>query len=323
MKQFLRLVIAVIALFFFTLPSQAQNRPSVTLDHEGTLTVFDGPKCLEYAITASVDGDVLYLSEGSFAATEEEINLGKKLIYFRGCGYNTYIIPKIFWNSNNELTYNDILLDGLRLEEVEFKYINSFTEYNNTRIQNCYLNKLTCNRTGSLFIDRCNIGVYDGSSYGETSICNSKIEQLYPYNSERLENCNIGNVIRSSNNTSYRIILQASSCIISKVPDIGVGNSFLENCVIPESVEKSNRVVNCYHVADAESILDPETLEATVDLAEKGYLGVDGTVVGIYGGPDEPFSENPSIPTVDTKNSTVEYDSATGQLKVKIAVLPD
>ena len=53
------------------------------------------------------------------------------------------------------------------------------------------------------------------------------------------------------------------------------------------------------------------------DLEDKGYIGTDGTVVGIEGG-SAPFTLEPSVPKVT--NSTVAYDAANKLLKVNLTV---
>lgn len=52
-------------------------------------------------------------------------------------------------------------------------------------------------------------------------------------------------------------------------------------------------------------------------MEEKGYIGTDGTVVGIEGG-SAPFTLEPSVPKVT--NSTVAYDAANKLLKVNLTV---
>ena len=65
-----------------------------------------------------------------------------------------------------------------------------------------------------------------------------------------------------------------------------------------------------------------DNLECTLDLVSLGYLDENGTQVGVYGG-DFPFSETPSVPTVDSAKSSVVYDSEANQLKVTISVAPN
>ena len=57
------------------------------------------------------------------------------------------------------------------------------------------------------------------------------------------------------------------------------------------------------------------------ELNSYGYLGTDGTVVGIYGG-DTPYTGNltPSVPKVTS--SDLDLDNANKVLNVKLTVSP-
>ncbi|MDE7418743.1 MAG: hypothetical protein K2N35_00870, partial [Muribaculaceae bacterium] len=93
----------------------------------------------------------------------------------------------------------------------------------------------------------------------------------------------------------------------------------LINCLLRYSSSKAT-LKDC-HIIDSSTNLLDDNLEATVDLSN--YLGQDGTtVVGIHGG-ESPFSENPSVPTVDTTKSSVNYDATANKLKVSISVKAD
>lgn len=82
---------------------------------------------------------------------------------------------------------------------------------------------------------------------------------------------------------------------------------------------------DCYYVTENSNdgtILFGDDMNCLIDLEKAGYLGEDGTIVGIYGG-EYPFSENPSMPTVDIANSSVVYDAENNKLKVSITVKAD
>lgn len=86
------------------------------------------------------------------------------------------------------------------------------------------------------------------------------------------------------------------------------------NCVTSEVYEESNSLINNDVSNDVlECIYDTETL------ASKGYLGNDGTVIGIYGG-KTPYTLEPAYPKV-TK-SQIELDTDKKQLNVTLTVSP-
>ncbi|MDE6510749.1 MAG: hypothetical protein K2L00_01450, partial [Muribaculaceae bacterium] len=78
---------------------------------------------------------------------------------------------------------------------------------------------------------------------------------------------------------------------------------------------------DCYFENPENGLLDDD-LNVTIDLQAKGYLGKDGKIIGAYGGED-PFSEYPSVPTIDSANSSVEFDSEVNELNVTITLLPN
>ena len=79
---------------------------------------------------------------------------------------------------------------------------------------------------------------------------------------------------------------------------------------------------DCFYDAGGDDGLFDDKLDCTINLEEKGYFGEDGTVVGVYGG-EFPYSETPTVPTVDSAKSSVEYDKDGNKLNVTITVAPN
>ena len=74
---------------------------------------------------------------------------------------------------------------------------------------------------------------------------------------------------------------------------------------------------NCYSGASITS--NCECTYDTLTLQSKGYLGTDGTVVGIYGG-DTPYTLEPSVPKVTS--SDLKLDMEQKKLNVTLTVSP-
>ncbi|MDE6511398.1 MAG: hypothetical protein K2L00_04805, partial [Muribaculaceae bacterium] len=145
---------------------------------------------------------------------------------------------------------------------------------------------------------------------------NSKIHTSgsYVYNCTAI-NCNLYEV------EQYPSV--AISCIITTTNGGNSANGTkIINSLLDRNITDSRATIeNCY-IFDGTGLLD-ENMDCTLNLENYGYLGQDGTtVVGIHGG-ESPFSENPSVPTVDTANSSVKYDSSTNKLNVNITVKAD
>lgn len=83
-------------------------------------------------------------------------------------------------------------------------------------------------------------------------------------------------------------------------------------------LSSSSSAINCWY--DTSLNITSNTFNCSLgkyELEEKGYIGTDGTVVGIEGG-SAPFTLEPSVPKVT--NSTVAYDAANKLLKVNLTV---
>lgn len=313
MKQLLLLISSILSILILSLPASAQTRQTVTLEHEGALTVFEGVGCFDDALAASADGDTLYFSEGEFGTAGKGKTISKSLSLI-GTGYGSYIVSDLTIKSSS------FKLEGLKLENIELYGSNSsssssFDTYDikNSQIRKIYMSSIANYR--KVFIEGCYVTYYSNSatdSNVKAELYNSKIKLIYCYNhTTNCINCNIGEY----NGSAPALI---KSCILGEA----TGDSsytYVLNSVILSSL-KAKILENNYIV---ESTILDDNLESTVDLVQSGYLGTDGTEVGVYGGQWNHFSENPTLPTVDSKNSSVEYDPTSNQLKVNIQLLPE
>lgn len=314
-------LIAVISVF---LGAMAQ-RPLVTLSHNGELTFFSNLSALEEAINAAEDGDIIYLSEGKFTSASSSITIDK-LISIVGCGYKSHILPDIELSVNAKTPTDLTWFDGVRLQRLSFSYGGICQDCIYATIKKTWIRELIEGGHAGItnLYDRCLIESADfgGASSNETYIQNSKIGVIHNDNGYAIQviNCNI--------NQAYYCPRTVISSIIDGNGDSNLGTSgthTIYNSLLPSSLVDSSYIFtyDCYldEPAGDTGLLD-ENLEATVDLMEKGYLGEDGTVVGVYGG-EFPYSVYPSVPTVDSANSSVVYDADNNKLNVTITVSPN
>lgn len=332
MKRILTLLAAVTMLMAGL---SAQTRALATLSHNGQLTFFDSVYCLEDAIEAAVDDDIIYLSEGRFIGNNYKIIIANKKISIVGCGYKTHISTPILFLSETPIKLTSPLLDGVRLESISFEdyhgeYSYDFKSIDNVEIKNSYMTSISDSEfVNSLKLVQCRID-YPIIYYPKTRIINSKIISVFVSpqttfeNNAILENCNIK---RCHPHCDQAIIL---NCVIGEVKDRNHGRlaGIYKNCLIGdgskffESDECGDYIVeNCYFISETayDDLLD-ENLECTVDLSD--YKGTDGDVIGIYGGKEGPYSETASVPTVDSCKSSFEYDEDSNKLNVTITVAP-
>ncbi|MDE6368569.1 MAG: hypothetical protein K2K94_04960 [Muribaculaceae bacterium] len=302
-----------LAATYIMLSAMAQ-RPLVTLSHNGELSFFDNLSSLEDALTAAVNGDTIYLSEGNFLTTASDFTINKK-VNIIGCGYNSFVGGKISiaWK-NDDAIMNGPLFDGVRLDELDDGNTGYYVP--DLEIRRCRIRKVSdlYYFADNIIIDKCFIDEIDIPSGRKVLISNSKIGYLKgtTYNLS-IENCNIKKM-------NYFPRTMISSVFDGESAQTN-GNHTIHNSLFrTTSITSSSSVYtyNCYYE-------DKEHLDENLDISAEDsskYLGLDGTVVGVMGG-QFPFSVYPSVPTVDSANSSVEYDAESNKLKVKITVAPN
>lgn len=315
MKRFLTLIVAVCAIF-----AAYAQLPMVTLSHNGELSFFTNLGAFKAAYNAASNGDTIYLSEGDFILDGGSITIMKRLNIV-GNGYNTHILGDIEINmvGNENAEMEAPLFDGVRLDVLKFNTSGS-RNMGESEIRRSWIRKITYpDYAGTdVLYDNCYIesmSFYNGGSSGNVMIRNSKIGYIESGYEATVVNCNINKAEYFPRSMFSSILNNESSCLTS-------GKCSIHYSLLRFDHKNTNLTkYDCY--LDAESSLLDDKLETTIDLAANGYLGQDGkTVVGIYGG-EYPFTENPSVPTVDTDNSSVEYDSTSNKLKVSITVKAD
>ena len=313
------MIVAVCAFF----AASAQN-PMVTLSHNGELSFFTNLTALESAYSAAENGDTIYLSQGEFIVNSGSLKISKDLSIV-GSGYGSHILGDITVSISNQNEVSDMpLFDGVRLDKLTFSFMSSNTP-KTTEIRRCWIRTLEggANAAYNMAYDKCYIENAEFNGHNDFSVLlkNSKVwcnAYSYLYRTTAL-NCNI-------NVTNY-YPSTAISCILGKGessdPSVNGSSASVINCLLDFKPTSSALYQHeCYYVENPyESIFD-DKMNCTLNLTESGYLGQDGTEVGIMGG-EYPFSENPSVPTVDTANSSVEYDSSANKLKVNITVKAD
>lgn len=327
MKRFITLIGFACAL----LAAWAQH-PMVTLSHDGELTFFTTLTAFEDALDAAENGDTLYLSDGSFYINEGEVSITKR-VSIVGTGYCSHLIGNVTINlADNPDSFMDVpLFDGVRIDTLIFPNTDSCRDnLNQSEIRRCWIQDLQyAGYAGKdIRIDSCLIDNADFSDgykmVGQFAngndpsvkleIRNSKIKSAsYLEDCDMVLNSNIGEADHYPQ-TLISSILDNATTTVNDNATYQIINSLLTVAPVSSKVITDN----CYFEEDGTALFN-ENLECTINLAEKGYLGNDGTVVGIYGG-DMPFSENPSVPTVDSKRSSVQYDPENNKLKVNITV---
>ncbi|MDE5872199.1 MAG: hypothetical protein K2H22_09700 [Muribaculaceae bacterium] len=342
MKRLFTLIVAMCSI----IAAMAQF-PMATVSHNGELTQFTGLHALDDALDASKVGDVIYLSEGTFSSgnTDKGIKYGVSVV---GCGYNTKLLGSygVLMNDDNwDITMDTPWLDGVNVDRLGLR---DEAHYDGNRkfleIRNCWIGKLDYggHAAKNFYINSCFIDDAGFSGLNEyrddnketrnVYINNSKIRNLGRFSDYIITtNCNIS-VAEHCPRIVESCIIEGSQEENGKLRTWWNGTHVINNSLFPSAAFVSSEyddnypqdgtsINNCYFENPANGLLD-ENLNATIDLQAKGYLGQDGTIIGAYGG-ETPFSELPSVPSIDSEKSSVEYDAPSKKLNVTITVAKD
>ena len=329
MKRLLTLMAVVFGLVFVA----AAQRPLVTLSHNGELSFFSNLSALQSALDSAQNGDIIYLSEGQFTSNSGDITIQKRVSII-GCGYKSHIIANLTVTMRgNPDSYMDApLFDGVRMEKLSFE-ANTTDEskinLQEVEIRKCRIRELVNGgHAGNDFrLDRCLIESADfsGARFNNTYVSNCKIRKMVDGSTGYIQ---ISNCTIESTHTCPRVVMNSIIAGTTATNYGGAmattgGTSTIYNSLFPSTELVNNNssfvVDNCYFEDPEGGLLDDD-LNCNINLTLKGYLGDDGTIVGADGG-EFPFSLTPSVPTVDSDNSSVEYDADANKLKVTITVM--
>ena len=305
----------------------AGTKAKILLQHEGGVKVYDSNQ-MTLALTDAVKGDTLFLSEGTFAG----FDLTKEVM-IRGCGKTTIITGAVKIAVAGNPTFSAPLLDALKID-------NSFTvsqPCNKLHIRKCWITGdiSFSAKSEDVLIDRCsnnssNIKKFTiSSNIVSMTVMNSEINYLYSNgvtgNVVTFINCNIrsrysdiaeqtfincifgyGGYATSSSSSTNKLTNCTLLYCLYDAYSYGCSNSNVGNSILQ----------SCYGVNSGSNLLTDRSKD---DLLANGYLGNDGTIVGIYGG-NTPYVVDmlPAAPKVT--DSSVKLDLENKKLNVSLKV---
>jgi len=291
---------------------------TITLSSGGKLQFFHADQ-LGAAIDAANPNDTIYLSNGTFTGIPyDEKTAGHyitKPLVIIGSSASTCKISlgeKIYINLNNSdgmfslegvYSSNDIWIVS---EMNQFKMVN-------TRVTSLKIN--SSSPLKSLIIDRCLIS-------SDLVLDNVKDDDIIPVKSAIVRNSFVTNIYDTGEDMTGCTLI---NCCVKTVRDSFRG--YILNSII----ERANDLANynsCYVYQDTPANctsitwgqFDKYWSQGQYDVANE-WIGNDGTVVGVMGGDGPTFSLNPSYPTPDATNSTLEYDKVNKKLKIKVSLI--
>lgn len=313
---------AIICNLFIVQIAVAQN-PVTTLQHKGTTKVYYGQTSLNDAYSASINGDTLYLSTGSFSVPST-ISKGIKII---GAGYaadSADVARRTTISTGFKISLG---ADSLRLEGL---YINGEISYddvsiNNVKVIRCTLGSAIFNSTSSVSsknncsFEECYIYNINFGSYGDNLLVRNSIisGRIFGAFGNAVIDGNVFTYSASSANFSILPNLQKSivrNNIFYYGAYIGLNstNTYNKNLAL----RSTTAWINNYNISVTESAIlasDYHLINPTT------YLGTDKTPIGIYGGQSFKANGVPSNPAILSKTIAPRTD-ANGNLQISITV---
>lgn len=311
MKKYFLMAVCIIMM---NMTASAISINKALLDHNGVVTLYDG---LQEAINASADGDIIYLTLGTFKGP---FTVSKK-ITIRGTGETSIIDGDVSISIPGSPKLTSPVLEALAVSGT----VNIGAQVDDMIIRKCKIANITIGaQVDGAVIDRCYItGTLTLSSYIKgMTVVNSKLYTVIANSgatqNTTFVNCNFYNLYSDC----------FSGTIINSIIDHHYYSSMtINSTVVLNSLYNSGNIKigsssvfqNCYSNASAYISSNCECTYDTSTLQSNGYLGTDGTVVGIYGG-DTPYTLDPSVPKVTS--SSLDLDLEKKELNVKLTVSP-
>ena len=322
-KQLIMLACMLVA----SITAFAGTNSKILLQHEGTVKIFNTDQ-LDKALTDAVKGDTIFLPEATFSGFE----LTKEVV-LRGAGENTVISGDLKIAIAGTPVCTAPLLESLRI--TGFLYVNKAIK--KLHIKKCFFRYFNVNdKIEEALIDRCASWYWNNGGYslGEFNL-SSNIVSMTVINSKvyyiRNNNCNDGAVSFINcyvSNRSYGDGQNFINCIFgsaySSYSDYTLANATLTNCLYNTNSNSSYNSnigstcshINCYPVDNGQNSLGALTVE---ELTANKYFGIDGTVVGPYGG-NTPFVDNiaPAAPKVSDASIALDLDKKKLNVSLKV-----
>lgn len=324
-----KLILSFVCLMVMGVLSIQAQTAKIILQHGDEATVFAANQ-LQAAIDAAVDDDVIYLNEGTFEDVNHyssnagyySVSVSKKRLTLIGAGTDkTYVHNFIYLGDSASMTVEEMKLGGIG--HVYSGNAEEKITYNVTA-QKCIIDKLYsytqgAGHTFNITIDRCclsnvllpfrinSFGIIKNSKIGNLAISNEKGDLL-------LKNCNITDF----NSSDYQV--SCENCIFANSNTNDIRILSIVNTLYYFKSAGAFAIDNINNSWKSESALfnsEGECVLSDEDLKSAGYLGTDGTVIGINGG-QNPYSLTPTRPRVS--DHSIKVDPETKRMTVNLKV---
>ena len=341
-------IIIMLGLALMSVQSFADTRAQALLLHNGQGKSFDANQ-LQEAVNEAVDGDTIYLSEGTFVTgkNNDDTLIVEKAVSIIGTGETTKLAG-----------YVNIAIDGNPISNgLEFgrmhitKDLVVIKKMHGLKVSQCFIDgyfTATDTITG-IKMDRCFARTFTPTQYIRSATVTNSIftcigsfyndpKKAVYFNSYGCDllfmNCNIYqiSVYEPALTTKGGHVGDATfvNCMIDNIKnwDYRQEANIYTNCLLRGTFASGNTVTNCYNNSNFKIEYDVKNSYFIVCklnnqevnsemLRDNGYIGTDGSVVGALGGAT-PFSMQAD--GLRVKESVLRVDPDTRQLNVTLKV---
>lgn len=335
MKKILFMIACCLMATAQTIFAQDNYSGKVFLQHKGNITAIYGGNEIDKAIEAAVDGDTLFLSKGRFGGN---ITINKSISLIGSgaeAGNNDQMSTYIEWNSNPRINAGDgKTISSVNIEGFFFGpsfYVEGKIE--NLNIKRCYFSNTLCisndskdDYTKKVTVDRCRLSSI--STYGnieDATIKNCKIEEAYGQGGHNIFSCKFINCnIRRVREVKAMFVNSIINEVGNGTDDYLGNNSILVNTLYHsmngyDPMEKTSQQ-DCWSTTETVISNNNGDKECTMTVEQRqaaGYLGVDGTVVGIEGGVN-PYSLTLHAPSINSSSTNVDLNNKKVTINVNV-----
>jgi hypothetical protein len=310
-----RLFFMAVCIIMMSMTASALTINKAMLVHNGEVTLYDGDKIQE-AVNAASDGDAIYLTLGTF----KPFNVTKS-ITIRGVGETSIIDGDVTISIPGSPKLTSPVIEDLAVSGT----VNVGAQVDDMILRKCKIANFTIGaQVDGAVLDRCYItntltlsSYIKGMTVVNTKLFNVKANSGATQNTTFV-NCNIRSLYVFNFSGTF-----INSIIYSSVNNGGSSSQILSTVLLNTLMQTSSNIgsssvaQNCYYNSFGFNIC--ECSFNTSELQSKGYLGTDGTVVGIYGG-ETPYTLVPSVPKVTS--SDLQLDNEEKVLNVNLTVSP-
>lgn len=308
----------------------------VFLQHKGNITAMYGGDEIDKAIEAAVDGDTLFLSKGRFNSNFT-INKSISLIGSGAeAGHNEQRSTSIDWNNSPRIKAGDgKIISSVTIEGIAFG--SSFSvegKIENLKVKKCYFsngldigNGYNNNYSKKVTIDRCRLSnISTSGNIEDATIKNCKINNAYGQGGQTNSSCKFINCnIRQVDTNTKAMFVNSIINEVGNGTDSYLGNNAIlvntlyHNMNGYDPMEKTS-LQDCWATTETVISSNNGDMECPMTVEQRqtaGYLGVDGTVVGIEGGVN-PFSLTIHAPSINSNSANVDLTNKKVTINVNV-----